>query len=514
MNHAAYFVVRTAMTCVVIMVIVSATSRVQGQVDYETRVLSGDATGIAPGVSFSDFDIPVINGSGQIAFQAILAGTGVSGANDSGIFSEAAGSIGSPGLIAREGDAVPGAGSGVNYSQFSGPAFNDAGQTAYIAEFFGLGVNSNNDFGILSEAAGSIGSPSLIAREDDAAPGTALGVNYDSLFVPVLNDLGQTAFVASLTSTSNDSGIFSESAGSIGNPGLVALEDNVAPGTGPGVRYNGFLPPVLNGAGQTAFIARLTGPGVNAANDSGLFSEGAGSIGNPGLVARTGDAAPGTAPGVNYESFESNRPTLNDAGQTAFRAGLTGVGVNGTNNSGIYSETAGPIGSPGLIARTGNAAPDTDTGVRYSFLRNPSLNGAGQIVFIANLTGPGVNSSNDSGIFTDVGGTIGSVGLIVRTGDAAPGTGPGINFGFLGGGPLFNGVGQIAFTAELTGTGVDTTNDVGIWATDLDGLLTLIVREGDLFDVNDDPEHRRFAYCRVFRNQLWRRQRERPPLVL
>lgn len=55
------------------------------------------------------------------------------------------------------------------------------------------------------------------------------------------------------------------------------------------------------------------------------------------------------------------------------------------------------------------------------------------------------------------------------------------------GGPVLNGAGQTAFTATLTGADVDNTNDRGLWATDLDGLVTLVIREGDLFDVDDDP---------------------------
>ena len=46
-----------------------------------------------------------------------------------------------------------------------------------------------------------------------------------------------------------------------------------------------------------------------------------------------------------------------------------------------------------------------------------------------------------------------------------------------------NGVGQIAFRAPLIGNGVDSTNRNGIRATDQDGVLQLIIREGELFEV-------------------------------
>ena len=77
----------------------------------------------------------------------------------------------------------------------------------------------------------------------------------------------------------------------------------------------------------------------------------------------------------------------------------------------------------------------------------------------------------------------------MREGSPAPGTPNGINFGsdasifeFDGFRYLtLNGVGQIAFWAPLIGSGVDSTNRNGIWATDQDGVSQLIIREGELF---------------------------------
>ena len=80
---------------------------------------------------------------------------------------------------------------------------------------------------------------------------------------------------------------------------------------------------------------------------------------------------------------------------------------------------------------------------------------------------------------------------MAREGSTAPGTPNGINFGsdaskfgFDGFRYLtLNGVGQIAFWVPLIGGGVDSTNRNGIWATDQDGVLQLIIREGELFEV-------------------------------
>ena len=117
---------------------------------------------------------------------------------------------------------------------------------------------------------------------------------------------------------------------------------------------------MLNNAGQTAFRAGLTGSGVDSTNDRGIWSEGSGSL---ALVARSGSQAPGTPSGVNFDAASIRSPVLNDAGQTAFRAGLTGSGVDSTNNQGIWSEGSGSLA---LVARSGSQAPGTPSGVNFS----------------------------------------------------------------------------------------------------------------------------------------------------
>ncbi|MEM6331435.1 MAG: choice-of-anchor tandem repeat NxxGxxAF-containing protein, partial [Planctomycetota bacterium] len=339
-----------------------------------------------------------------------------------------------------------------------------------------------------SEAAGSPGMPALIAGEGNPAPGTPTGVNYSGVNPPVMNGSGQAAFFAFLAGagvdSTNNRGIFSDAAGSPGIPGLVVRAGEAAPGAAPGVNYIGFDSPVLNGAGQTAFRAFLTGPGVDNSNNTGIFSEATGSLGAPGLIAREGDAAPDTPAGVNFNGFAP--PAINAAGQTVFRAFLTGAGVDSTNDSAIFSEAAGSTGTPGLVAREGDAVPGTAPGINFSSFSDPVINGSGQTAFLAGLIGSSVTSLNNSGIFSEAAGSPGAPGLVARAGDAAPSVPPGVNFRNFGS-PTLNDAGQVAFFATVTGPGVDFTTDRGVWATTPNGLLTLIIREGDLFDVDDDP---------------------------
>jgi hypothetical protein len=85
----------------------------------------------------------------------------------------------------------------------------------------------------------------------------------------------------------------------------VALSGQQAPGAPDGVTFGpdfnsiAFGIPVLNDDGQTAFVANLSGNGVDFANDQGIWSEGSGNL---ALVAREGEQAPGAQIGT-YWSF-------------------------------------------------------------------------------------------------------------------------------------------------------------------------------------------------------------------
>jgi hypothetical protein len=314
--------------------------------------------------------------------------------------------------VALSGQPAGGTASGVNYSSFSAPVLNDAGQTAFFGNLSGDGVYYGNDNGIWSEGSGSL---ALVVREGEQAPGAPSGSYYIMGTLeppPVLNDAGQTAFRANITGNNSPHGIWSEGAG---NLALVAGAriGNHAPGTPDGVNYDYFYyAPALNNAGQTAFYAELSGPGVIKANFNiynnnalGIWSEGSGSL---ALVARTGSQAPGLPSGANYVNFATD-VTLNHSGQTAFWALTRGGGAG--NREGIWSEGSGSLA---LVARGGIQAPGTPSGVNFARFSvcatclppwsayRPALNNTGQTAFRASLTGSGVDSTNDTGIWSEV----------------------------------------------------------------------------------------------------------------
>ena len=211
-----------------------------------------------------------------------------------------------------------------------------------------------------------------------------------------------------------------------------------------------------------------------------------------GSDERRGRAVPGAGPGVNFDAL--NTPVINNAGQLAFRSILSGAGV-GANNEAIFVKSSGTLA---MVARKGDTAPGTGPGVLIGRLQDTpvSLNNVGQIAFQSELTGTDVGVPTGDAIFSTVGGAL---RLVARDGGASPGTGSGVLFsGFDV--PMLNNSGQVAFYGYLTGSGVTATNNQAIFATTQSGATQLIARLGDLFDVNPDPlitDNRTIRYAQI-----------------
>ena len=404
-----------------------------------TVAFTGDT---APGTNagFSDFGFPTINEAGQIAFTGALTGDG---SNGKGIWPEGSGTLA---LVARQGSLAPG--TEATFSSLGILSLSDSGHTGFRAFLAGSTVDDSNSSGIWSNKSGPL---ALVAREGSPAPGT--NTKFGTIGFPTFNGSGQAAFAAGLISPVAEeqfySGVWSEANGSLT---LVASSDSVAPGTGTTI---GFLPsvPVINNAGQTSFVARAfdsdnnrregilsakngtldwvnregnaatgtvlqfdslhdTSPVINSAGHTiflasdAIWSEGSGTL---TTVARTGAPAPGTnAVFSRFHTPTSPEPVMNGTGQAAFLGSLAGQGVDGTNSIGIWAQDNS--GALTLIAREGDLL-DVDDGPANDFRtikdlgfgsyqstgnedgRPSSFNDLGQLVFHANFT------DGSSGIF-------------------------------------------------------------------------------------------------------------------
>jgi hypothetical protein len=253
---------------------------------------------------------------------------------------------------------------------------------------------------------------------------------------------------------------------------LVVSQANTAPG----VQFGTFFDvgnPAVNDSGQIAWDGTLnTGNGIVASNNEGIWKQLTPGVGT--LVVREGNPATGT-PNVPFGRIETF--TINNDGGVVLVSEL--ATANAASDVGIFREKVGVGLQPIMIE--GDAAPGTALGVTFgniNRLMQPFYDRSGNVAFSSNLVGPGVTSDNDSGVWAHNGSQ--GLRMVVREGDPAPGTEPGVVFEQFNN-QMVNANGQVAFFGYLRGPGIDSNvNDRGVWVEGPQGL-TLVARRGDYY---------------------------------
>lgn len=452
--------------------------------ELRTVALSGQhPAGTPSGTTYRFFnDPPVINKAGHTAFEAFLndANQNILG---EGLWSEGSGTLE---LVVLEDSQTPDAPAGATFVSFSTPILNDSGKLAFVAHS-SVSNPGPSYSGLFTHESGNTHA---VILDDNQAPGMPSGLNFSGLIngIALLNSAGDVAskffFGPNAAQSTNNFGVWATNSGTLGLVARVGGQVSDGPA---GLQYS-FLyeSPVLNDAGELAFVGSVSGTGVEPANDMAIWS---GVPGDPRIVARKGQPAPGTLVDIKFGYL--NEPVINSSGQTAFGASVTGNGVNASNERGIWSEGSGSLQ---LVARSGAAAPGTESGVLFTSFGDPVLNDDGHTAFDGSLTGSGVDVTNSRGVWA---GADNELSLVIRSGSQAPGTPAGAAFETFAT-PALNANGQVAFTAGLfiprqivrngpivgnPAGGVNSLNNSGLWATDMHGTLHLIAREGDLLEV-------------------------------
>lgn len=477
--------------------------------ELRTVALSGQTAPSGTGEQqLNTFGAPVLNEHGRTAFRGAMK-VGVGGVtidNDTCIWSEGDNGLK---LVVRE--QSPAAGTDSTFKSFSlshDPLINSVGDTAFRATV-NVPPVAGYSGGFWVEHQGSL---ALVAHAGYHPPATPPETVFDNVpygnYYYAFNDLGHVVLEAdtdpSRTQPGNTRGMWKYVDGAL-SP--LVVENLQSPTMIAGIKFSNSLGwVVLNDSSQTAFIARLSAGegGVTNNNDEGLWR---GDIQSPHLVAREGDQAAGVPSGVSYGSFANGGIGFNRIGQTAFIAYLQGdiTQVTSANDSALWSEGGGTLH---LVAREGTHAPGTPDGTYFAdfdedFVDSPTLssipvlNSAGRIAFFADLKrgAGGVTAANDLGIWYEESGTL---TMLARTGERAPGTPAGVVFDSFGlevvidsyvGEAAINSAGQIAFLGTLRSSDSSVTplNDAGIWAMDRNGVLQLIAREGNKIDVDNGP---------------------------
>ncbi len=228
--------------------------------------------------------------------------------------------------------------------------------------------------------------------------------------------------------------------------------------------------PQIDAGGAVSFEGFIAGDGVDPSNNLVLWY---GPPGGLAVVAREGDQVPGLPAGVIYDDWEVTY-TMGEDGTLSIGAILAGPGVIPDVND--KALLVGPAGDLQPVIRAGDKAPGMPAGVIVTpeFSYASELTDDGRFLTQFKMDGPGIDETNDVGFWAvdDTGWH-----LVVRTGDPAPGTEPGVTFAWMDG-VRFNPNMEIAFRGGLTGPPIDYDNDAGTWHGP-PGDVQLVAREGD-----------------------------------
>jgi hypothetical protein len=358
----------------------------------------------------------------------------------------------------------------------------------------------------------------LLQRAGSASP--LAGFTFQTPGPPTINLPGRFAFKCYLSQTGFPlaGSVWVEKPSGLT---LVARERAPAPGVsgaslGTLFSHLFYDPLLLDDAGRALFLGRLAGAGVTTVNDMGLWFYNGKAV---TLVAREGDQMPGAPAGSLFTGdFVGSVPLLGN-GVFAF---LTTTPIRGlwSNHSGSVKllikegdstagladdETVGEIrrfriNNNNQVALSGKILKDDGVNPARLFdaVWISNALGAFQLAARSDQPPPGVVVPA-AAVFTDgghvfgVGGgrlaqvTLGGgVTIIAAPDGAAPGTAPGVQFASIDvdfTAIAASAAGQVAFKATLKGPGVDSTNDVGLWALDDSFQLVKVAREGDSIEV-------------------------------
>jgi hypothetical protein len=478
------------------------------------------ASGAFWGGTPAPFTTPVIDSNGNIVFRAVmLTGFGgITSTNSNGLLycSPAVGTTpASLSFVERDGPSgptptnannwvvnsvsggvglVPNVGMAPNGVIMGAGALNGSGAV-------GSGSANNTFFFV-----GTPGNLAAVAQQRTTVPNGVVNGQFSSSLnlspnAVRFNNSGQALFASALvagTGTSdvvsgtwstgnltNDSGIWVASPS--GNT-LLMREGDATPGI-PGTILSDFSNPIptnsgINRNGRVVFqqtlrngVGGVTNSG--AVNDTVLFTNAGGSM---VPVARKNDPVPGLA-GVQYNSGSSlqfyTTQSLNNQNNLLFGARFGTGATTGVNDEALMYSINGT--TPSVLVRMGSAAPGI-TGATLGTLSISNngfrFNNNNVAAFVATLNGTPGGTADNQGLFFTYADTATTV-LGIQRGAAIPGQ-PGLFLDSIAVGSfIMNNAEQTVFTAGITGSGVTSGNNTGLFMFSPSQGLTLIARTGD-----------------------------------
>ena len=362
-------------------------------------------------------------------------------------------------VIALSGQAAPGQ-QRVTFESVDYAAINNAGQVVFNGKLQGESVTPLNDTGYFIGTGPS--SLALAAREGDPIenyPGGMLGLS--SFWPTSFSDSGQLAVRGNVTTITPVfiGGIFLT--GPTGSPvrALAVAGQNYPDGSGE--KWGSNLGVALNTGGTAAVVDRYKSVWSSSLPEKLT------------LVGRSGDM-------VGDETIHEIRPgqvRIAQGGLTVFDAQLTPDGTAASARGAILAAigAAGPI----TIFKAGQLASGTPAETRFEGFTLEGLSRGGQTLIHAALTGPGITTANDRGLWLAPNpASMSPLGpaKIVQEGDPAPGMGPSAKFLQVYDDPILTGDGRAVFEATTSG-GAGST--FGVWEARPHAPLQRLIGPGD-----------------------------------
>ncbi len=409
----------------------------------ETIAVSGEpAPGTEVGVVFLNFGTRRtlgLNNSGQVAVAATLAGPGVNDFNDDGIWAGPVDNLNLLNLVVRAGDPV-GNGDDLLFRNLSDIVLNQAGQIAFRAGLFvflkdengnivvdvnGEPITVNQGYGLWVASPPDI-SPGEYTLTPVVITGDQAGTDLFFSFFrpPALDANGQVMFTAFLdgpadpedpnfVDESNDLSIW---LWSLDNPltplTLIVREGDTLVTPDGDVTVLRLLPSKLNNWGEVAFTAIDTGTATQTQGGRGIW------VWNPaGLTSRVRDGDP--APGISGAEFVAVFvDELTDSGEITFTAEIPVDDV--TSDLSTWFEDQSSVDRFILVAREGDQAPDTESGVVFlsaDYIHRPVPDTDTVTTYAAVSDASGDPSKHRQGLWI---GSPDNLGLVALDGDPAP----------------------------------------------------------------------------------------------
>jgi hypothetical protein len=355
----------------------------------------------------------------------------------------------------------------------------------------GEGVTNTNAEGIWLSTAEEIRPIARTGTPGDLGAYFPGGVN--SVFLRYnlygfrLSNNGEVAISAATSNSGAYAGVWVNSGATNQPIALVNTSGSLGPGFGPGVEFIGVLGAgTFTDEGSMVFGASVNQSDPVEGGQKGIWRT---SDDGPIPIARTNTHGP-LGPGLGGDTVMTfTGASIHHTGSIIIKAdfnytteGISGVGYLALSESGNHllalSGTEGALG------------PQMGEGRVFSGFNTTHRLGADEILTYAVMSGNGLDSTNDEGLWRISEQSISPVAVMGSDGELGPGLGEGIVFAY---GPKYLGIGgyQVrrpfeslagqgqtsAFVGRLSGGGFDPSESLGIFLNTASGISPIVLTQ-------------------------------------